>query len=96
MPPSDAPAAATAPVMALIPASNSITPSPSRIRYTFIVLLGKPPRTTQTPSATGSGPLARRRLTRVVRLNALAIRSSVVEPCGGSAPSWRASSAPFM
>src|SRR3954471_4072039 len=57
-PPSARAANATDAVIASIPASKARTPAPSRTKYTFMVLTGKPPRTTQTPSAIGSGPLA--------------------------------------
>ena len=53
-----APAAATASVIALMPRVEHGDPVASSIRKTLIALVGKPPRTPQTPSATGSASLA--------------------------------------
>src|SRR4051794_5476541 len=77
-------------VIDLMPASKASTPSPSRTRYTFIVFSGKPPRISQTPSATVSRSPVMRELRRVLALNALAMRSSALDPAPGSIPSWRA------
>jgi hypothetical protein len=97
-PPSVA-AAAVIPVdIALIAASNIVTPPPSSsIRYTFIVFSGKPPRTSQTPSAirSGSAQSARRRAL-AWPLKAFVTRCSAVEPLGGSRPIWRAKVEPSV
>ena len=91
MPPSGAAAAVIALAIDGTPASNTVTPPPSSaIRYTFMVR-GKPPRTRQTPSATGSASVpASRRVARLLALNAPSSRVSAAEPCGGSIPIWRA------
>ena len=79
--------------MSLMPASNTVTPPSSAMKYTFIVLDGKPPRTTHTPSAIGSGPVPCTQFwTFVRRLAAFVSRVSADDPAAGSIPSWRARS----
>ena len=78
--------------MSETPQSNIVTPSPSSIRYTFIVF-GMPPRTSHTPSAmrSGSDPWIQERA-RVRAFASLVRFCSAREPAGGSRPSWRATS----
>ncbi len=74
-----------------MPASNTVTPPSSSIRYTFMVFTGKPPRTSHTPSATWlTSGLKNGRSRRVRVLNADAMRRSVVLSCAGSRPTARA------
>ena len=95
MPPSALAADAIAGPMPLMPASKTVTPPPSSsIRYTFIAR-GTPPRTRQTPSATGSAALPDSlRAALVFALKARRTAVSEPVPGSGSIPIWRAKPSP--
>ena len=78
-------------VIALMPASKTVTWPSSSIRYTFMTFCGKPPWTSHTPSAIWLKFGLKSVCSSLVRaLNAPAMRCSILLSAGGRSPTARA------